>query len=402
MLITCPECHQQVSDKALACPHCGYPISPKAAKISSARPKRMRLPNGFGQITEIRNQNLRNPFRVMVHVGYAEDGKRIAKPLRPKSYFATYNEAYQALIEYHRDPFDLTHITTMQELYDEWVKYKSKKVGASLMRHYHSVWEYSSAIYDIPVRDLRVRHMKKCLENGTALRKGKVVNPTPIVQKKMKSLYCSLLDYAIENELITDNIARNILLEEAITVQKEHIPYTEDEIQLLWSHLDSIPVADMLLIQCYTGWRPKELIDLKISDTDMVARTFRGGSKTKSGKNRIVPIHPRIFPLVEARYQFAQENGLEYLFNLRSSRGLRHYNYDDFQYGIKDAIKYHGLGANHRGHDGRVHFITEAKRANVDEYALKKIVGHSISDITESVYTKRDPDWLRTEIEKLK
>ena len=25
-LITCPECHGQVSDKATACPHCGYPL----------------------------------------------------------------------------------------------------------------------------------------------------------------------------------------------------------------------------------------------------------------------------------------------------------------------------------------------------------------------------------------
>lgn len=37
-----------------------------------------------------------------------------------------------------------------------------------------------------------------------------------------------------------------------------------------------------------------------------------------------------------------------------------------------------------------------------DEYAIKYMVGHSIADITERVYTKRDPDRLRTEIEKIK
>ena len=26
MLIACPECSGQVSDKAKACPHCGYPV----------------------------------------------------------------------------------------------------------------------------------------------------------------------------------------------------------------------------------------------------------------------------------------------------------------------------------------------------------------------------------------
>lgn len=31
-LITCPECHGQVSDKAAACPHCGYPITDQQTK----------------------------------------------------------------------------------------------------------------------------------------------------------------------------------------------------------------------------------------------------------------------------------------------------------------------------------------------------------------------------------
>lgn len=43
-----------------------------------------------------------------------------------------------------------------------------------------------------------------------------------------------------------------------------------------------------------------------------------------------------------------------------------------------------------------------AKKYNVDEYAIKYIVGHSISDITEKVYTERKSDWLKSEIEKIK
>ena len=30
MLIKCPECELQVSDKAIACPHCGYPLKSNA------------------------------------------------------------------------------------------------------------------------------------------------------------------------------------------------------------------------------------------------------------------------------------------------------------------------------------------------------------------------------------
>lgn len=63
MLIQCPECDLQVSDKANTCPHCGYPLKPDAKPKSSRKPnKRRRLPNGFGQISEIKGRNLRNPF----------------------------------------------------------------------------------------------------------------------------------------------------------------------------------------------------------------------------------------------------------------------------------------------------------------------------------------------------
>ena len=94
MLIKCPECELQVSDKATACPHCGYPMC-RTSKLKKSRKsnKRRRLPNGFGQISEIKNPNLRKPFRAMVTIGKDENGRPICKPLKPESYFATYNDA---------------------------------------------------------------------------------------------------------------------------------------------------------------------------------------------------------------------------------------------------------------------------------------------------------------------
>lgn len=118
MLKPCPECHKKVSDQAVACPHCGYPLKARQKPVyAKTSQKHMRLPNGFGQITEIQNARLRRPFRVMVTVGKSPEGRPIVKPLQPVAYFATYNEAYQALVEYHRNPFDLSNLVTMDELY---------------------------------------------------------------------------------------------------------------------------------------------------------------------------------------------------------------------------------------------------------------------------------------------
>jgi hypothetical protein len=41
------------------------------------------------------------------------------------------------------------------------------------------------------------------------------------------------------------------------------------------------------------------------------------------------------------------------------------------------------------------------KNVDVDEYAIKYMVGHNITDITEKVYTERDISWLQKEIEKI-
>ena len=82
---------------------------------------------------------------------------------------------------------------------------------------------------------------------------------------------------------------------------------------LFWANVGKYPDIDLILIQCYSGWRPRELCYLRLDDVDLNARTFTGGLKTNAGKNRVVPIHPRIFDLVQARYQKSVELGSPYL-----------------------------------------------------------------------------------------
>lgn len=78
----------------------------------------------------------------------------------------------------------------------------------------------------------------------------------------------------------------------------------------------------------------------------------------------------------------------EYYPLLAKTKGLENITYQKLNKAYAD---FHG----HKPHDGRKTFITLAKKYNVDEYAIKYIVGHSISDLTEL-------DWLREEIAKIK
>lgn len=117
-----------------------------------------------------------------------------------------------------------------------------------------------------------------------------------------------MLDYAVEYELVDRNYSRTFKLtddtiKEIQTVKKEHIPFSDDEMALLWKNLGHKYGIEFMIIQCYSGWRPQELGLIELADVDLSNWTFKGGIKTDAGENRVVPIHPRIRDLVSKSYE---------------------------------------------------------------------------------------------------
>lgn len=400
MLISCPECELQISDKAITCPHCGYPIQPNRIPTVQ-RPKkpngRRRLPNGFGQITELKDPRLRNRFRVMVTVGYSSNGKQIQKLLKPKSYFRTYKDAYEALLEYNQNPYDLHKDFTVKELYDIWSKeYFDKLKNDSSKRTIKSSWSRCSSVERMRVKDIRARHIKGCMDEA----------PSPGMKSRIKSMFNIMLDYALEYELVDKNYARTFnvsddIKEETEKTKKSHIAFSNDEMNTLWHNID-IPYVDIILIQSYSGLRPQEIGLVKIENVYLDKGYMIGGMKTKAGVNRIIPIHDKIKDLVVAKYNEAISLGSKYIFNCTdSNKGLK-LTYDKYEYRFMKVIELLDLNPDHRPHDPRKTFTTMAKKYKVDEYAIKYIVGHSITDITEKVYTERNTEWLIEEMSKIK
>jgi len=65
MLITCPECNREVSDKASSCPNCGYPIVSQNATLSDEQPEEVvSVPNNI-----ISTFSSHNPFRATKSIG---------------------------------------------------------------------------------------------------------------------------------------------------------------------------------------------------------------------------------------------------------------------------------------------------------------------------------------------
>lgn len=359
--------------------------------------KRRRLPNGFGQISEIKSGNLRNRFRAMITVGKTEYGRPIVKPLKPVSYFETYNDAYAALLEYNRGSHEYGDMMTVEELYNEWFPEYKKRVSKSSYSNVEISWKYCTKVYGVYISELKSRQVKECMYNSYAVIKNEKTQPTTNRSLLIKILFTLMLDYAVENDYVENNCARKVkYVKPEDSEEYVHKPYSKEEIQLMWDHLE-VPLVDMILIQCYSGWRPKELFQLTIDDIDFDQNIMTGGIKTKAGKNRIVPIHNKIKPLLQKRYDTCIENNTKYVFNKKD----KVLSYSTFKVQYEKMLNQLGM-EQHYGHDGRLSFATLAKKYNLDEYAIKYIMGHQINDVTEKIYTKREISWLDSEMQKIK
>ena len=396
-LLKCPECTHDVSDKALTCPNCGYPMNmPSSTKPRIRNGKPTKLPNGYGTIYKMSGKRSK-PYRAM------KTDKWIIDPVTGKSkqirftigYYQSREDAMIALANYNENPYDIkADSITFSEVYEKWSEnYFPTLSNPSSVRTVTAAYAYCNDLYDMRMKDIKVSHLE-----GTILN-AQVGDST---KSRIKSLFNMMYKYAVAHDIVEKDYA-SVMFANGNPIKrlrtKEVIPFSQEEIFLLWDNLDNIAFADMILIGIYSGWRPQELAILKVADIDLEAGTMLGGLKTDAGKNRIVPIHPLIKPLIENRIKEATAMQSEFLFNDANGQQGTYMTYDKYRKRFEKVMKY--LKLTHRPHETRHTFITKAKACNVDEYILKLIVGHTIDDITEKVYTHRTIDQLRAEMEKI-
>ena len=260
------------------------------------------------------------------------------------------------------------------------------------------------------IREVRARHVRGCIEEGYVIDKGEKRYASNNTKNRIKSTLNLLLDYAVEYEYVDRNYARDVKMADSLNKEpsgnsSKHLSFADDEMFKFWETVNTRLYVDAILIQCYSGWRPTELVELRLEDIDLKEWTMIGGIKSDAGYNRVVPVHEKIKGLVKKKYDEAIELGSEYLINCldrKSKNNMLNLSYKKYSNRFANVIEDLGLNIKHRPHDPRKHFVTMAKKYGVDEYAIKMLVGHAIDDLTERVYTDRDIEWLRAELQKIR
>lgn len=346
----------------------------------------MRNPSGYGGVYKLSGKR-RKPFAARVTDRWERDPEtgRARQVYKSLGTYKTRAEAMNALAAYHADPHAIPNSTTFAELYDKWSAEKYEKISDSGVKSYVAAYKWAEALHNLPFVELRKNHLQSVIDQCTAGWHTK---------KAIKTLFTQLYRYGIENDFVNKDYAQFIDLGGSAPDTTRR-PFSTEEIQLLWDSRARMEWIDSVLILIYTGWRIGELLAMRAQDVDLDSWTMCGGSKTDAGKNRIVPIHPRIRPLVQNLYDPARP----YLLPSADPRHpLSYYTYRDVYW--RRVMEQLDM-ADHRPHDCRHTFASLADTAGVNKLCIKRIMGHASQDITDRVYTHKDIEELRREIAKI-
>ena len=293
----------------------------------------------------------------------------------------------------------------MQELYNRWSKrYFQELQNQSYERTIISAWSYLDVrIKQQEVSTLDILTLRESINNAKRIdEKGNILHASPNMQAKMKSMFNLMLDYAVEGKLMQVNIARQFSLKgiEGKIEKNRKVKniITAEHEKILWDNIE-YGCTRMILINIYSGWRPDELVKLRRSDVDFDKMIIIGGEKTDAGINRHVPIHPKVLDLI--KYYYDRTEGYEHLFFDAKYDYNSNLTYDQYRHRFADVMRRYSW-TDYSPSCPRHTFATRAKEAQVNDIAVKLIMGHEIRDVTEKHYTHRDNDaWILVEVKKI-
>lgn len=337
----------------------------------------IRLPNHYGSVVKLSGKR-RRPYIIKKTIGWNEKGHPIIEIV---GYTATREEGLELLAQYNRDPWDVDRAkVTLQELFELWKEKKAPKLGTSNRQSLCSAFKHCSTLVNKPYKVIRAYEMQETIDGC-----GKGYS----TQAAIKNLWGHLDRFALELDVINRCYSELLTSDPVPPTSKQ--PFTDQEVETVWGH-QAEPWVDSVLVFLYSGWRISELLNLKKSAVDLEAGTMTGGTKTKAGKNRVVPIHSKIRPFVEAR----MEQPGEYLFSYAGKKC------SESQYRALWAGFMTEWGMEHTPHETRHTFRTRLGSAGADQKCCDLLMGHTSKDTGNRTYNHKTIAELKTAIELIR
>ncbi len=377
-MTACILCRKDLTNGWIYCPWCGK-------KQKSTKRKTIKRENGTGSV--YKRSDLKN--RPWVATTPAKGTKR------PEiiGYFETAQEAKDALDEFRKHPTTKLNIT-LKELYEEWFPVGLKGKSLKTEETYRVAFQKLKPIENKKFRDLRTGRFQAIIDglDNDGLSYS--------AMHHIKVLLGLLYKYAMQNDIINKNYAQFIRLPKKPKGVKP--AFTELQLKIIEKNIEVVNFADCIYFLCYTGLRITEFITLTEFQVHQIGDSYAlyGGIKTDAGENKIVPVHPKIRPILKAwmakkgKTIFCRSDGRPYTANYFR------------KYCFYPALEQMGIQEDKHPrlltpHATRRTFATMLSKANVREEDFITMMGHSDYSVGIESYIYQTAEKLQPVIEQL-
>lgn len=345
----------------------------------------MRRANGTGSITKL-SGNRRRPYVVKIS---CRDQYGVLRQ-QVLSYHAKAADAQAALDQYNQDVAtgtapapDLLSMTVGQ-VYEAWSEREYPRLGLSSVRSHKASWRRVGRYSDVKMRSVTLDMWQAILdedeERGCS---QSLVNNDALLMK-------ALCRYAIMRDIIGKDYTQYLDIPSMDPKKKKGALNDLQLKRLSDMAAQGIPWADTALMLCYTGFRISEFLELTRFSYHADGDYLQGGKKTEAGRDRIVPVHPKIKPYL---MDWLRRGGDTII--TRDGAPIQSGWYRSVAFpplaqalGIPDATP----------HWCRHTFATRLHNAQVDSLTIKWLMGHSTNQDVTSRYTHSSLEVLKKAI----
>lgn len=386
--------------------------------------KIIKRANGEGSIVFLKG-NRRKPYAVRITSGRDDNGKPIRKNI---GYFETESEAKDCLSMYNimkkkkglqisdeqaknidEDLYTMVkNLTdkpalTFKEIFD--ILYQEKYIYQGNHKSIKSWFKKFQKLDNKKIDSITLYDLQEIFDDvkQTGLGAGTLSH--------MKCVVIDIFKYAVKHQYIKRDDDYTEFIDISLNSYKDdkkendnerrRKSFTIDQVRRIKEH--NTLESKYALLYILTGCRPNELleidtnkiyldVDCEDDGTNRKVSYMITGSKTEAGRNRIIPIHDTIKPIIEELLS----SHPNYLIIEPCRRIVNTYQSKIFEPLMKE------LGYNKVPYACRHTFVTLAKLYGMDPFSRKRIVGHKANDLTDDVYTDIFINKLYTEINKIK
>ena len=311
-----------------------------------------------------------------------ENGKQKLHRKRPKkSGFATKKEAlaWAASVSVTME----VPIPKVIELWEAWSANDMLKLSKNKQVSYKIARKRIESIMAYPIDVLTVDDLQKVINEECD-----TFYPARDVKSLLSHLYKRAMASNTNRGRVTQNLSEFLVLPEMN--EKEAVPLTEEEVELLWKRYDAGDTfVGYILLLIYTGMMPGELLICKKDMVDLEHCEIRGaGAKTKVRKKTAIVFPEFMKPVVEKLLSIQVENS-----NTKNDKLLT-MNKDNFYDKFYEAVEKAGIDnpkdkrGEHRitPYSCRHTYGTEAVKMGAHPAVIQKMLRHSNTK-TQEKYT---------------